>query len=94
MASKTHWKKLTNPDYLGAYALEDGEDMIVTIKNVSTKNSDTMINIINVVKCFITLSLFLQKCKNPSANKNAYTGKAILPIHLIIIGLPTREKPT
>lgn len=37
MASKTHWKKLTNPDYLGAYALEDGEDMIVTIKNVSKK---------------------------------------------------------
>ena len=31
---KTHWKKLTNPDYLGAYALEDGKDMIVTIKDV------------------------------------------------------------
>lgn len=31
---KTHWKKLTNPDYLGAYALEDGKDMIVTIKTV------------------------------------------------------------
>ena len=31
---KTHWKKLTNPDYLGAYALEDGKDMIVTIKVV------------------------------------------------------------
>ena len=32
--AKTHWKKLTNPDYLGAYALEEGKDMIVTIKEV------------------------------------------------------------
>ena len=31
----THWKKLTNPDYLGAYALQPGEDLIVTIKNVT-----------------------------------------------------------
>ena len=35
--AKTHWKKLTNPDYLGAYALEDGKDMIVTIEKVETK---------------------------------------------------------
>ena len=28
---KTHWKKLNNPDFLGAYALEPGEDLIVTI---------------------------------------------------------------
>lgn len=34
---KTHWKKLTNPDYLGVYALEDGKDMIVTIKNVEQR---------------------------------------------------------
>lgn len=31
---KTHWKKLTNPDYLGAYALEPGQDLIATIKSV------------------------------------------------------------
>jgi hypothetical protein len=31
----THWKKLTNPDYLGAYALKPGEDLIVTIKDVT-----------------------------------------------------------
>jgi hypothetical protein len=31
----THWKKLTNPDYLGAYALQPGEDLIVTIKDVT-----------------------------------------------------------
>ena len=28
---KTHWKKLNNPDYLGAYALNPGEDMVLTI---------------------------------------------------------------
>lgn len=31
---KTHWKKLTNPDYLGAYALEDGRDVVLTISHV------------------------------------------------------------
>jgi hypothetical protein len=33
----THWKKLTNPDYLGAYALELGQDLIVTIKSVANE---------------------------------------------------------
>ena len=32
--TKTHWKKLQNPDYLGAYALENGKDLIATIKTV------------------------------------------------------------
>jgi len=32
--SKTHWKKLENPDYLGAYSLPDGKDMTVTITDV------------------------------------------------------------
>lgn len=31
---KTHWKKLDNPDYLGAYALQPGQDLIVQIKSV------------------------------------------------------------
>jgi len=31
---KTHWKKLHNPNYLGFYSLEEGKDMILTIKNV------------------------------------------------------------
>ena len=35
---KTHWKKLTNPDFLGAYALNPDEDMIVTIKSVSEES--------------------------------------------------------
>lgn len=33
----THWKKLTNPDYLGAYAIEPGQDLIVTIKSVANE---------------------------------------------------------
>jgi DNA-directed RNA polymerase subunit RPC12/RpoP len=37
MANLTHWKKLTNPDYLGAYALEPNQDLIVTIKSVSNE---------------------------------------------------------
>jgi hypothetical protein len=32
---KTHWKKLTNPDYIGAYALNPGEDLVVQIKQVT-----------------------------------------------------------
>lgn len=30
----THWKKLTNPDYLGAYSIEDGNDLALTIAYV------------------------------------------------------------
>ena len=32
--SETHWKRLINPDYLGAYSLEAGNDMILTISAV------------------------------------------------------------
>lgn len=32
--SKTHWKKLNNPDYIGAYSLEPNQDLIVRIKSV------------------------------------------------------------
>lgn len=32
--NKTHWKKLQDPEYLGAYSLNPGEDMIVTIASV------------------------------------------------------------
>ena len=34
MEHLTHWKKLTNPDYIGAYSLEDGKDLTVTITDV------------------------------------------------------------
>lgn len=33
----THWKKLTDPDYLGAYAFQPGQDLIVTIKYVANE---------------------------------------------------------
>ena len=35
--AKTHWKKLQNPDYLGAYALDEGTDLIATIKYVQNE---------------------------------------------------------
>ena len=31
---KTHWKRLENPDYLGAYALQPGQDLTLQIKSV------------------------------------------------------------
>lgn len=36
-AAKTHWKKLQNPDYLGAYSLDPGKDLILTIKVVKVE---------------------------------------------------------
>lgn len=30
----THWKKLVNPNYLGAYSIENGQDLILTIGTV------------------------------------------------------------
>lgn len=35
--AKTHWKSLVNPDYIGAYALPDGEDLTVTIDFVRSE---------------------------------------------------------
>lgn len=32
--NKTHWKKFNNPDFLGAYAIDPENDLIVTIKSV------------------------------------------------------------
>ena len=32
--NKTHWKRLMNPDYIGAYSLAEGEDLTVTIDYV------------------------------------------------------------
>lgn len=37
MTTKTHWKVLINPDYLGAYSLPNGEDATVTIDYVQTE---------------------------------------------------------
>lgn len=37
MTDKTHWKRLINPDYIGAYALPPGMDMTVEILSVGRK---------------------------------------------------------
>ena len=34
MSEKTHWKSLTNPNYLGGYSIPEGQDIIVTIDYV------------------------------------------------------------
>lgn len=35
--SKTHWRALTNPNYLGAYAFQPGEEKVVTIREVKSE---------------------------------------------------------
>lgn len=37
MSEKTHWKRLINPDYIGAYALNEGEDLTVRIEFVQVE---------------------------------------------------------
>lgn len=37
MSDKTHWKKLINPDYIGAYSLNEGEDLTVKIDYVQVE---------------------------------------------------------
>lgn len=34
---KTHWKKLQNPNYLGSWDFQPGEEKILTIKGVKTE---------------------------------------------------------
>ena len=35
---KTHFKRLFNPDYIGAYALEPGQDLVLTIKQIKVES--------------------------------------------------------
>ena len=35
--SKTHWKKLTNPNYIGAYVLLPGQEIILTIEKIQNE---------------------------------------------------------
>jgi len=37
MSELTHWKKLTNPDYIGAYSLQPGEERTVQIVSVERR---------------------------------------------------------
>ena len=34
MAEHIHWKKTTNPNYLGTYTFEEGKDIVVKVKDV------------------------------------------------------------
>ena len=58
----THWKKLNNPDYIGAYAFERGEEKVVTIKEVTRetvtgpegkKSEETVVHFLQDVKPLI-----------------------------------------
>lgn len=40
--TKTHWKTLNDPRYIGAYALPNGDDMTVTIEHVRLENITMM----------------------------------------------------
>lgn len=40
METKTHWKKLYNPNYLGAWAFQPGEEKTVTIRDVKREIID------------------------------------------------------
>ena len=35
MANHIHWRKTTNPNYIGSWDFDDGKDMIVQIKDVN-----------------------------------------------------------
>ena len=37
MAEHIHWKKTTNPNYLGSYAFEKGKDLIVKLADVKVE---------------------------------------------------------
>lgn len=40
--TKTHWKQLVDPRYIGAYALPNGDDITVTIVHVQLENITMM----------------------------------------------------
>ncbi len=59
---KTHWKKLDNPDYLGAYALQPGHDLVVQIKSVG---QEEVYNPTNNKKEVCTVAHFTEKGVKP-----------------------------
>lgn len=48
----THWKKLTNPNYIGAHDFQPGQELTVTIETISNE----------VVKCFDGKSIKEETC--------------------------------
>ena len=82
-----HWKKLTNPNYLGAYDFEPKEERIVQIQSVSqelVKNTDGKDELCIVAKLHNSKPIILNKtnCKTiskiyGSPNIEDWTGKKI-----------------
>lgn len=62
MGEKTHWKKLENPDYLGAYALQPGQDLIVQIRSVG---QEEVYNPTNNKKEVCTVAHFMDRSVKP-----------------------------
>ena len=62
MADKTHWKKLENPDYLGAYALQPGQDLTLQIKSVG---QEEVYNVNSNKKETCTVAHFADKSVKP-----------------------------
>ena len=73
---KTHWKKLSNPNYLGAYALTPGEDMVLTID--TAKNEDVVGNNGKKEECLVLY--FKEKDVQPMI-LNVTNAKQIEKIH-------------
>lgn len=74
---KTHWKKLDNPDYLGAYAFQPGEKMVLEIASVG---KDMVFNPTSQKKEECTIVRF----KNPGVKPlvlNTTNAKTISKIH-------------
>ena len=59
---KTHWKKLENPDYLGAYALQPNQDLVVQIKSVG---QEEVYNPTNNKKDTCTVARFMDPAIKP-----------------------------
>ena len=55
----THWKRLTNPDYVGAYDFQPNEERIVTIKDVKRE----MVSGPDGKKEECTILHFIEACK-------------------------------
>ena len=60
-----HWKQMVNTDYLGAYALEDGQDMIVTIKSVGKE----LVTSVGGKKEECVVAHFMENCRPMIMNR-------------------------
>lgn len=83
--SETHWKKLTNPDYLGSWDFQEGEERTLTIARVA---QEEIFNTSKNSKEPCVIAHFAEKCKPMVLNKT--NCKAIQELY----GTPIIEKWT